>query len=339
MTLGPARDDGIAGRARRAFAAVLPRTVTIGANAPDSGVDLVVNGMPVHIRWVGEGELRQVRALLAEDSRRLPDVVAGRQLSPGAREVLSKAGVGWVDETGAAEVSLPSLVISRSGQQPRPERRPRWNRTALAVAEALLCGNAATVSATANVTGLSAASCAIALRSLTDLGLLTADAGRGRRSGRRLEDPDLMLDAYAKAATAAMPKISLTVGLLWRDPVSAVARVGQVWSQRGITWAATGAVAASVLAPYMTSVGSADVYVDADTYSGLVNVAESAGLEIIEGGRLTLRPFPTMTTWRLATTSDDLRVAPWPRVFADLRKIGVRGEEAAEHLRGVVGGS
>lgn len=333
------RDGGTGDRARRALAAVLPRTATIETDVDDSGVALLVNGIPVQLAWVGDGELRQVRALLAEGHRRLPDVVAARHLSPGAREALSKAGVGWVDETGAAEVSLSSLVISRSGQQLKPEREPRWNRTALAVAEALLCGSAATVSATAGATGLSAASCAIALRTLTDLGLLTADARRGRQSGRRLEDPDSLLDAYAKAAVAAVPKISVTVGLLWRDPVDAVAKVGQSWSQRGTAWAATSAVAASVLAPYLTSVGTADVYVDADTYSGLVDAAESAGLQVIEGGRLTLRPFPTVTTGRLASTRDDLRVAPWPRVFADLRTIGVRGEEAAEHLREVIGGA
>ena len=36
---------------------------------------------------------------------------------------------------------------------------------------------------------------------------------------------------------------------------------------------------------------------------------------------------------RLATTVDGLMVAPWPRVFADVRTVGIRGEEAAEHLR------
>jgi hypothetical protein len=45
-----------------------------------------------------------------------------------------------------------------------------------------------------------------------------------------------------------------------------------------------------------------------------------------------------VTSRRLATTEEELRVVPWPRVFADLRAIGVRGEEAAEHLREVVRG-
>lgn len=42
-------------------------------------------------------------------------------------------------------------------------------------------------------------------------------------------------------------------------------------------------------------------------------------------------------TQRLSTPVGDLRVAPWPRVYADLRVSGVRGEEAAEHLFEVSG--
>lgn len=339
MTSSSARRARAGERARRALTAALPGTATVVADVDRAGADLIVNGVPVRVTWVGEGELRQIRALLAGGHGRLPDIVAARHLSPGAREALSKAGVGWVDETGAAEISLPQLVISRTGRPPAPEREPHWNRSVLAVAEALLCGSAATVSATAGATGLSAASCTIALRTLTDLGLLTANARRGRESGRHLEDPDRLLDGYARAATAAMPKASLTLGLPWRDPVGTVAEVGQKWSHRGIAWVATGALAASVLAPYLTSVSTADVYVDVDTYSGLMNAARAADLQTIEGGRLTLRPFPTVTTGRLATTNQDLRLAPWPRIFADLRTVGVRGEEAAEHLREVFGGS
>jgi hypothetical protein len=33
---------------------------------------------------------------------------------------------------------------------------------------------------------------------------------------------------------------------------------------------------------------------------------------------------------------DGLRVAPWPRVYVDLQRTGVRGEEAAEHLIEVI---
>jgi hypothetical protein len=280
-----------------------------------------------------------VRALLA-DRRTLPDVVAARQMSPGAREALARAGVSWVDETGAAEISLPSLVVSRDGyRQARPRQEPHWTPSALAVAEAILCGTRPTVAETAQVTGLSTAGCAIGLRTLSDLGLLESSAKRGRASGRRVADADRLLDAYADAVSSLAAGAQLRVGLPPGDPIAAVAEIGKTWSKSGIPWAATGAVAAAMLAPYLTSVNTAEVYVGVLTEAELRQLVAKGGLRPIAGGRLLLRALPVVTTIRLATTNDGLRLAPWPRVYADLRGSGVRGEEAAEHLREVVHGT
>lgn len=101
---------------------------------------------------------------------------------------------------------------------------------------------------------------------------------------------------------------------------------------------ATGAAAAAVLSPYLTAIGAPEVYVDTNTLVGLEAAASEVGLRPIEGGRLTLRPMPTQGVRRLATEVGGLRVAPWPRVFVDLRTVGVRGEEAAEHLWEVMHG-
>lgn len=113
---------------------------------------------------------------------------------------------------------------------------------------------------------------------------------------------------------------------------------GVGWSRGGLDWAATGAAGAALLAPLATNVGAAEIYVDAKTQAELVAVAARAGLTPIEGGRLTLKPFPTTTTIRMTQVIDGVRVAPWPRVYADVRLVGVRGEEMAEHLREVVRG-
>jgi len=64
----------------------------------------------------------------------------------------------------------------------------------------------------------------------------------------------------------------------------------------------------------------------------LESVARSVDLKPIEGGRLVLRPMPIGWTERSRQLIDGVYLAPWPRVYVDLRTLGVRGEEAAEHL-------
>lgn len=325
-------------RARTAVRAVLPSATEVQTLTGDETADLVIQGRPLRLYWAGEGWLRQIRSVL-KDTRRHPDIVAARRMSPGAREALSKAGIGWVDETGAAEIAIGSIVVSRTGKSGKPEPRPpRWTPSMLAVTEALICGTNPTVAAVESATGLSTGSCATALRTLTELELLTADAKRGPTSARRIADEDALLDSYAFAATALAPKIGLQVGVIWQDVIAGLAEVGHQWDRAGLEWAVTGAAASLLVAPFLSTVQTAGVYVAARTMAELQAATERTGLKPIEGGRLTLKPFPTVATARLAGETEGIRLAPWPRIYADLRTEGVRGEEAAEHLREVMHG-
>jgi hypothetical protein len=305
-------------------------------NGDEARAKIRVNGGPsITATWLPAGGLRQAQELLLR--RPKPNVVVASHLSPGAREVLSEAGVGWLDETGAAEIALGTLVVSRSGLQiPAPSKTPRWTPVLLAVAEALLCGSLATVEGVVRVTGLSAGACTYALRTLGELGLVVSSARRGRASARHIADANALLDAYAVAALAPARTPTLRVGIVWQDIIPGLGAAGRDWTQAGRAWAVTGAAAASLIAPYLSMVTSADVYVDARTIAELEAAALDVNLRPIDGGRLMLRPFPTVTTRRLAEVRQGLRIAPWPRVYADLRATGVRGEEAAEHLREVV---
>ena len=327
----------IAYRSETAVADVLPPSVRIRRRRKDGhSVDLELNGQPVRVRWLGEGGLRQARELIAQRNDR-PDIAVARRLSTGARKALSTAGIGWVDETGAAEIARASLIVSKTGRIPASQHKPpHWTPAVLAVAEALLCGERATVGTMQETTTLSAGSATNALRTLTDLELLCAEARRGPNAARRIPDPDRLLDAYANAAVALMPTTSLAVGMTWRDPVAGLSEISQKWDDADIAWAATAAIAASVIAPYLTTVTIAEVFVDRKTIAGLEAAAARADMQPIEGGRLILRPFPTVTARLLTTVKGGLCVAPWPRVYADLRVVGVRGEEAAEHLREMI---
>ena len=329
-------------RAEQAFLDVLPQAARAAAVVGPSGQNvagpgLIVGGRAMEVLWAGDGSLGDVRRLLASKHR--PDIVAGRRLSPGARAALGEAGISWVDETGAAEVALGTIIVSRTGHAtPVPPPPARWTPAVLAAAEALLCGTEATVAQVQAATGLSTGSCTNALRALTDLGLLEAEAARGRGAGRKVRDARALLAAYRDAAEALRPKEILQVGVTWRDAVAGLVEAGRAWSAQSVGWCATGAAASSVLAPHLTTISSTEVYIDTDTLAGLAAAAATAKLRPIEGGRLTLRAMPTAGVRRLSSEVGGLRVAPWPRVYVDLLTVGVRGEEAAEHLWEVMHG-
>lgn len=325
-----------AARAEAAVKAVLPASVRVDRSTPNAA-DLLINGIAVEVKWAGEGWLKQVRPLIARSHPNL--IVAARRMSPGARDLLRNEHIGWVDESGAAEVAIGSLVVSRSGQPDLAEPTPtRWSPAVVGVAEAILSGTKPTVWECEQATGLSTGTCTSALKLLTDLDLLTADAARGRDAGRRITDFDQLLEAYARAAETTRPKTMLRVGGLLGDFEYELQAIGHRWTSAGVDWALTGAAASLFIAPVLTSVSTADVFLDARTLAELEASAAVADLRPIEGGRVTLRPFPTVATRRLARDGGRARLAPWPRIYVDLRSIGVRGEEAAEHLREIVHG-
>lgn len=324
-------------RAGNAVLDVLPSGVAVRLDPSERRTEITVNGQVFEITWIGDGRLADVRRLAQTVPTKQRRIAVARHLSPGAKAELAKHGVNWVDETGAAEIAGGSIVVSRTGRPPRrADSEARWTGSVLAVAEALLCGSPATVSSIQEVTDLSTGSCTKALGTLSQLGLLESDAERGPTSGRRVADAPALLAAYVNADAARRPTVEFVVGALWRDAIDGIRNIGAEWASNDIVWVATGAVASAVLAPYLTTIDSAVVYVDTKTIGGLEAAARAAGLQPIEGGRLTMRPFPTVTTRRLASDTNGLSTAPWPRVYADLQGVGVRGEEAAEHLRDVI---
>lgn len=183
-------------------------------------------------------------------------------------------------------------------------------------------------------TELSTGSVVNALKFLEQQGHLERSVDRGPGAARRVVDGDQLLDAYATAAETLRSSVAIRVGVLWRDPVAGVVELGRQWDAAGVAWAVTSAVSASLQAPLLTEVSPWEIYVEGKTFSTVRRAASLAGLREIDGGRLILRPFPTPAAAKLTEPiADGLRSVLWPRTYADLRISGVRGDEAADHLR------
>ena len=324
--------------ARHILMALMPPGVRPAITADSKrplDLTLSVAGQKLRARFVKHANLAAVHAAVSQMPK--PQVLLLSQATLAIRQFLTQNAIGWVDQTGSAQIVAGSLFISRdSAKVLRPDRSARWTRSMLGVAEAMLTGTPGTVSAVSAATGLAASSAATALTSLSRLHLLTADAVRGRNAGRRIVKRSEFLSAYADATMTRQNRFELHVGVLWQDPIKCLTEVGETWTKNGITWAATSSIAAAVLAPISTQISPLEVYLDASSPVTMVAALKSVGLESLEGGRLVVAPFPSESTRRLVNANSPVPVVPWPRAYADLQHAGVRGEDAAEHLRQVM---
>lgn len=326
--------DPLANRIQDLFRALLPSGTRIKVARLDHDHMLEIAGERLRVRSVGRGDPRTVRFALATDPR--PDIIVGALLTEAARELARSNSVSWADETGAAEIKTGTMIVALSGRRPaRSRRATTWSDAALGTAEAILTGVKPTVQAVHEATGYSESTAVRILAFLTEQGHLEASKARGRSSGRSVVDRERLLSEYSEAAHDARPKPELRCGVLWRDPAAEIEQIGRRWSEEKVCWAVAGTLAASFQAPYLTQIGTGTIYVDTAGDLGLLATARRGGLEPLEGGRLLLRPFPTRASARLTEELDGIAVTSWPRTYADIRFEGVRGEEAAEHLREV----
>ena len=331
-------------RVRKTLAGVLPKGLRAdvrarGGLAPAFDVTISAGAVDHSFvaGWAGEGWPNDVQRLVAL----VPDVavVAAVAVSDGARAWLSQQDLGWVDESGRSDISLPSgLVVLREPSQLRvPRERPvRWTRSMLAATEAALSGSVPTVEAVERATGLSRNATTIALERLERLGYLERPtARRGPMSGRRIVDAGVLLDAYAAAATelaAKQPRV--LVHRLWSDPLHALRdEIGPALNATDGQWAVTGVAASMLLAPYLTDVTTLELYVDAELIADRSHLASLLNGRVVEKGhRVEIRTLPT-TISAAGPVIDGVHVAVPVRVYADLVANGGRSAEAAHHLR------
>lgn len=302
-------------------------------------LEVAVGGTPLrlHATWLARGWPADIGALL----ERRPDVelVVSPALSSGAREALTARGVSWVDGTGAADVRVPGAVLRLSGEvsSERPPRSVSWSATGVIAAEALLALRPQRIT-TAWLAEATGCSVPLAGRLLQDFDARgwTAKGGpsRGRGAHRTLTDPNGLLIAWARRV-ADEPLTRWFAHSTERDLWRLRERLSGALGPLDAGW--TGWVAGDLIAPFTTQVPILHLRVS-ERYSR-TEVAEAlaaTGARMTDdAGRIEL----WLTDARAFRTTEDhegQRTCSWPRVYADLRRIGGRGSDAADHLRDVM---
>jgi len=308
-------------RVAKGVAAVLPPRVVVSSALTDRNGDVLVRVAKelLRVRWLERGSAIVLQTRLSNNSR--PDLVMAAHMSSTAQLAATEAGVGWLDETGAAQFAVGTVVVSRTSVSVPVTARPakRWTAATLGIAEALLTGVPGTVRALGAATGAAPSTVSLALNFLAHTGLLTSQAARGRNSGRSIAEPGRLLEAYADAVTNARETPCLRVGVLWRDPLEGLFQIGQRWDDQQLAWAATGALSAAALAPLQTQVAPVVVCVDALSLATLADAGQAGCASILVlGSNRTRRSSRRMSAPAarpaIAPTAYFLGTRPTPKV-------------------------
>lgn len=270
-----------------------------------------------------------------------PPLAVAPRLSPRARKLLAARDISWLDGTGAVHLrQAPALFIAVDTAPSRPAPATEWSASTATVAEYLLVTTSPADALRVPPTRRIAQDCGLSIgqvsKVLTHLDTQQWTAklapGRGAASTRVMIDRGGLLTTWAQWAQDH-PDAGISGHATYRDATSfIVERAGLLPSGE---WCVSGPAAAAVEAPYLSGVPHLDLYVSRALFLRARDPAVLAGLGIRpvrKGARITLRlaPEAVLTTARPGPVFPRASAV---RVYADLLRSPLRGEEAAAHYR------
>ncbi len=315
---------------------------------PRSALATIAVGRKNHrldLRWIGRGWPADVEQSLLDIPSPWPRqlVLVAQRFSPGALAQLAERDANWVDETGAARIATASglLVVRDSIEDavvPTLRAGFRWGASSVAIAELLLTRPSEgmfSAGEISNTSGWSHAQTTKLLRQFSDRRWVEKVGGsRGVGSGWRLKDAAALLDAWTQHLVTHPPQ-SVLAHRVFRDPMGFIrAELAPALNPR-MGWALSGWAGLELTAPFVTAVPVVHVAIDEQALvDGRLREAmrEARLREVGDGARVEFRPLPPFAI-SLAAPQRKLPVVSPPRLYADLRALGGRGEDAADHVR------
>ena len=305
------------------------RNLTADAFVRYAGVETPV-ALECKLR-VGSAAAHQIVARARESD--VATVVIAEEMTGKAREILAAGGVGAVDGLGNVRLELPGLImrITGSGRIRRPAGPVRLSGKSGLVAQAMLLDTDRRwrVSDLAQRCSVSAGLAHRVLGRLEDEGVVAAH-GAGPNKTRRLSNPSALLDLWAEehhdrphrqpAFMLAQHADQLT-GLLCDGLESAA-----------VDYALTGSAAAARVAPFVSNIAVAEVWLESTAAPG-ETCAQIGATPVESGPNVVLLQERDDAPLAFRSRSHGMWTTNLFRLYIDLRRDPRRGAEQAEHLR------
>ena len=305
----------------------------------DRGVDALVmfagTEAPVAIEFKSRANAATAWHLvnIARHRPELPLVLIAAETTADARRILSEHGIAFIDGLGNAQLELPGLLFHIAGTG-RPTRAPapsRLSGKAGLVAQALLLDpkRAWRINDLAEQITVSSGLVHRVLARLEVEGIVST-TGAGPHRTRHVTDPTALLDLWTEES---VDKPVRTRGyLLAQTPQQLIDQLGQGLNGAGIEYALTGTAAASIIAPFVTTITVTEVWVAAAT-DPQEFFDHTPTTQVTEGHNVTLLQAGTDAPLAFRQQFGGFWIVNQFRLYADLRRDERRGVEQADHLR------
>jgi DNA-binding Lrp family transcriptional regulator len=263
----------------------------------------------------------------------MPTVVVADEMTGQAREILSEAGIGSVDGLGNVRLELPGLLmrITGTGRLHRSAAPARLSGKSGLIAQAMLLevDRSWRVSELARHCGVSPGLAHRVLRRLEDEGVAAA-RGAGPNKTRRLMDPAALLDLWTEEQRDRPSRYPAFMLAQTTDQL--ISSLCDGLEASAVDYALTGAAAATLVAPFLSNVLVAEVWLSIVADPSEV-CAKFQATQVESGPNVVFLQERDDAPLAFRTRNDRVWTTNVFRLYADLRHDPRRGREQSEHLR------
>lgn len=272
----------------------------------------------------------------AQSSHEPVPILVAQSISPGAKDLLRESRVGYYDSGGSLFLPAPGVYLYIDKPVPKALSKPL---------RSLFSGRRAQVLHTLLVrhqhwfggqelAAQALVSPATASQVLTELERLewVDSRGQGPNKERRLSEPAVLLDAWAKQLALLRPALLRRYYMHSVKPEKLAEHLALVFAAHEVSYAISGEAAAQRYAPFLSSVSQVRVRL-------LVSPAADAALSALgarmvsEGANLVIIDAASPGELLLREHVGGLWLASPVQVYLDLLRGEGRAREMAEHLR------